>query len=183
MRINRILQNSKSNGPLSRYTIWVQGCSIRCKGCGNTDTWNPSIGKEKTVEEIIDDFKFSGAEGLTLTGGEPLDQYPDILKLAKKMFPITSVMLCSGREYDVILREFPEILEYIDILVSGSFIQEQHDDKLLWKGSANQKLHFLTDRGKDLSLVDNNNIAEIRINKKTGEYIITGFSIPDLIKV
>lgn len=178
MKVNRIIEDSSSNGPLKRFTIWFQGCSIRCKGCGNVDTWDFNKGKEISLDEIVNDFKFSGSEGLTLTGGEPLDQYKDVLALVKAMFPITSIMLCSGREYEQIEKDFSEVLKYIDILVSDPYIQEQHSDKLLWKGSSNQKLHFITERGKSLATV-NSNLCEIRINKHTGEIITTGFSIPD----
>jgi len=71
LRINRIIKDSKVNGPGKRYTIWVQGCSIHCNGCSNTDTWNPEQGTEFKIKDLVEDIQQQKIDGITLTGGEP----------------------------------------------------------------------------------------------------------------
>jgi len=181
MKINKILSLSESNGPGKRFTIWVQGCSIRCTGCINKDTWDSLAGEEQSIENLYKSILESNF-GLTITGGEPLDQYNDTLCLCKKVFPVTDVFLTSGYTLETIQKKYPEILSYIDILVSGPFQENNYSDSLLWKGSTNQNVSFLTARAIKIANNDLKRIkAEIIIDKKTGMMLVTGFSIPKAI--
>lgn len=175
MNLNHILENSKVQGPGNRYTIWVQGCSIHCKGCINTNTWEFDVGLSINVNTLSQQINKSTNQSLTITGGEPLDQFDSVLELASKVFKFKDIFLCSGYTFDTISTKFNSILSTIDILCCGPFEQ---DKKCIsqWKGSDNQQVISFTERGHkllDLPIYK----REYRINKNTGETLITGFSI------
>jgi anaerobic ribonucleoside-triphosphate reductase activating protein len=175
LKINYILQNSKVQGPGNRFTIWVQGCSLHCSGCSNTDTWPFDAGRPVDINQLSTHIIESGADGLTLTGGEPLDQFDPVLKLVQKVFKFKNIFLCSGYNYRIIQKKYKEILGFIDILCAGPFDENQVCQSK-WKGSSNQQIIYLTQRGKlvkDLPVYK----REYRINKHTGETLLTGFSI------
>jgi anaerobic ribonucleoside-triphosphate reductase activating protein len=179
LKVNHILENSKVQGPGERITIWVQGCSIHCSGCNNTDTWDFDKGKNVSINKLIDRVLDSKSSGLTISGGEPLDQLEAILELTKGVFKFKDIFLCSGYEYKNIIDDFAkrDILNYIDMLCSGPFDQSKVCQSE-WKGSRNQEVIYFTNRGKDLLKLPVFR-REYRINKKTGTTLITGFSAPD----
>lgn len=180
MRINKIIKNSKVNGPGTRYTIWVQGCSIQCKGCLNKDTWSFEEGFSRTTSELLADINKQEIDGITLTGGEPLDQFEEVIDFLKSTKH--DIFLTTGYTLEKIKKEKSEILNYIDILVTGPFVESLTDNTSNWRGSTNQKISFLTKRSKKFLHYIPNYKTEIKINKKTGETIITGFTIPQNIK-
>jgi anaerobic ribonucleoside-triphosphate reductase activating protein len=147
LRINHIGRALHAQGPGVRYTIWTQGCSIRCPGCSNTDTWDFNGGAEHPVDELVQDIlKMKGLDGITITGGEPLDQYEAVLDLCEKLFDKISIFLTTG--YDSIKRDQFRILEVTDILCIGPF-EAENICKNDWKGSSNQRVAYLTARGRD----------------------------------
>lgn len=175
MRINYIMKRSKAQGPGIRYTVWVQGCSIRCKGCSNTDTWDFSGGYEKSTENIISEvIKDHDLDGVTITGGEPLDQYKNTLELCKKLSAFKSIFLTTGyTEKQIYKKGYSDILNHIDIICMGPF-EEDKICKREWRGSSNQIIKFITTLGKKQSKME---IVpkEIRIGDE-GETIETGFT-------
>jgi anaerobic ribonucleoside-triphosphate reductase activating protein len=179
MKINKIIRDSRANGPGIRYVLWTQGCDICCNGCSNKDTWDPELGTEMPVKDIIEDIKNQQINGLTITCGEPLLQFPEVLELLKCIYPKYNVLLTSGHTMDVIKTKFSEILQYVDILISGPYISSLHNSGPTWRGSTNQIVHFLTERSKNL---ENSEYigAEIRVSKD-GNALITGFNIDDNI--
>jgi anaerobic ribonucleoside-triphosphate reductase activating protein len=78
VEVNRILAPVTALGPGRRLGLWVQGCSLRCPGCASRDTWAPGegtrIGVEQLAQELAARIKADSLTGLTITGGEPLDQ-------------------------------------------------------------------------------------------------------------
>jgi anaerobic ribonucleoside-triphosphate reductase activating protein len=88
MQINHVMRSSVVNGPGKRYTIWVQGCSIHCKGCINPDTWDQKAGTKIDIDTLVQDIQsLNGSiDGITLTGGEPLDQIDGLLQFLPKVF-------------------------------------------------------------------------------------------------
>lgn len=175
LRLNHIIEKSYVQGPGERFTIWVQGCSIHCKDCINIDTWDFNAGYFQNVEKLATSILTSTSPGLTITGGEPLDQFNSILKLTKLIFKKKSVFLCSGYSFDKIKKDYGQILSSIDMLCSGPFVVEKKCESQ-WKGSSNQQVIYLTPLGQqelDLQIYR----REYRISKSTGEILITGFSI------
>jgi anaerobic ribonucleoside-triphosphate reductase activating protein len=182
LRLNHIMKSSVVNGPGKRYTIWVQGCSIHCKGCINPDTWNPKAGTEIDEKTLIDDIKSlkGSIDGITLTGGEPLDQIDGLLKFLPEIFNEFSVFLISGYGKQIILEKKKEILKYVDILCSEPFVESCIEKNLLWKGSSNQLVEALTLRGEEQIKMPPKYRTEIVIDKDST--LITGFSIPEYLK-
>lgn len=144
-----------ANGPGVRTSLFVSGCTHRCKGCFNEIAWDFNYGKPfigETIKEISDSLSPSYITGLTLLGGEPFEpeNQPEILNLLRyvhREHPGKSIWCFTGYLFDTdicgrMVGELPhtaEILSFIDVLVDGPFILEQKDLMLKFKGSANQR--------------------------------------------
>lgn len=140
-------------GPGSRFAIWVQGCSIRCKGCFNAHLWPSEGGRYEAPSSLLEAALDAGVEGITLLGGEPFEQPEGLSELARLAQQAgLSVMTFTGYTLEHLNRisiDRPEIAELIrstDLLVDGPYIQARIDKRRPWVGSANQRFHFLTDR-------------------------------------
>ena len=152
LNVHDVLPVSCANGPGRRAVVWVQGCSKRCPGCSNplTHSYRPHVlfAPKRLAESIA---TISGIEGLTITGGEPCEQAPAVGRLCRLVRRKgLSVMLYTGWEYEDICRcdnqAVRDLLNHIDILVDGLFIKHLADKDLLWRGSSNQQIRFLTNR-------------------------------------
>ncbi len=138
---------TKIEGPYNRCCIWFQGCNIGCKGCGNPDL-QPLVPKHVLTEEqllsIIYEAKEKyGIEGVTLTGGEPSLQY-GLKALNKRIREIgLGIILFSGKTIDALDKD---LVNTVDLLIDGPFIESQLDKERLLLGSKNKTLHFITDR-------------------------------------
>lgn len=144
-----------ANGPGVRTSLFVSGCTHRCKGCFNEIAWDFNYGKpftDETIAAILDSLKPAYVSGLTLLGGEPLDpaNQPEVLRLLKAVadaYPDKSVWCFTGYLYDKdilgsMCKTLPyttEILRRIDVLVDGPFMIEKKDLMLKFKGSINQR--------------------------------------------
>ena len=77
------------DGPGLRYVIFLQGCPMRCLYCHNPDTWEPNIGEQQSVEEVLEGFysnlPFYRHGGVTVTGGEPMMQMDFLIELFTKL--------------------------------------------------------------------------------------------------
>lgn len=137
-----------------RYTIWVQGCSIHCPGCINLDTWDPKEGYEKSIDDIVEDIMAEpGLDGVTITGGEPLDQYDAVLGLCKKLFGKISIFLTTGYTVKHLTHSYKlDIFKCLDIICIGPFHKNQISTNQ-WKGSSNQVVLFLTPLGTKQSVM------------------------------
>jgi len=177
LKVNYILDNSRVQGPGERFTIWTQGCSIHCSGCNNKDTWPFDKGDAIPIELLKQQVMASLSPGLTITGGEPLDQLEAVLELTKGVFDFKNIFLCSGYTLDYIKNDTlkSEILKSVDIVCTGPFDQNQVCQSE-WKGSSNQEIIHLTERGKKLLDMPFYK-REYRINKTTGDTVVTGFSM------
>lgn len=177
MNIAHIEEQSFIYGPGCRFVIWVQGCSIHCKGCWNKKMWSFKENEVLSVEELynkIDNEKFL-IEGITLLGGEPLDQFEEVSQLISKCRKNgLSTMLFTGYEMnEIIEKEMTSILNNSDILITGRFDQSKRTLNYQWIGSINQNIHFLTDRYKSFEKIDSNYI-EVSIDE-SGCTTILGF--------
>lgn len=164
-RIHKILKNTKVEGPNTRYCIWFQGCSRHCKGCWAKATWDYDGGFELDVEELLADIlSTKGIEGVTFLGGEPFEQ-PDVIKyLAQHLRKNNLGVLCfTGNKFEEI--EQKDVLEYIDLLIDGEFIEEEKDFSRPWVGSKNQRYHFLSERYSPKILSEYKNKVEINISE------------------
>ena len=155
MRYSEIYYNSIINGKGIRVDLFVQGCTIHCKGCFNPSTWDFEGGKlftEKEKNEIFKEIEKPFYKGLSILGGEPLDSYFDVLKLCKDFKnkfknQNKDIWIWSGRNLDYILEEKKLILPYVDYMVLGPFIEEEKDLTLSFRGSRNQKIYKINKGG------------------------------------
>jgi anaerobic ribonucleoside-triphosphate reductase activating protein len=173
LRVNHIGKHLHAQGPGVRYTIWTQGCSIQCPKCSNIDTWDFEKGSIYSVNDLEKDILSTrGIDGITLTGGEPLDQYNAVLNLCEKLFGKICIFLITG--YDHLKPQYFRLVNIVDIICLGPYEADKvcRDD---WKGSSNQRVHYLTNLGKEqknLPLV----YKEIIISPK-GHVLETGFHL------
>lgn len=141
---------TKIEGPFNRCCIWFQGCNLNCKGCGNPDLQSlipKHVLDEEQLLNIIRDAKEKyGIEGVTLTGGEPSLQ-TGLKSLNDKICEEgLGIILFSGKTIDML---DSDLVNSVDLLIDGPFIENQLDKKRILLGSTNKKLHFITDRYSD----------------------------------
>ena len=146
MRYHNITTDDMLNGDGLRTVLWVAGCSHHCEGCQNPITWDINGGipfDEDAENELFEKLAPDYISGLTFSGGDPLhpQNRAEITRLAKKsreLFPKKDIWLYTGYTFDEV-KEL-EIMQYIDVIVDGEFKKELLDEKLHWKGSANQRV-------------------------------------------
>lgn len=151
LRLHHFLPSSRANGPGNRAVLWVQGCSLGCPGCFNLPTHTFTGGEEVFVAELSQRLISLGAriEGITISGGEPLQQRIPLLALLRQIRQASnlSVLLLSGFTWSEI-QQMPGtalLLAHVDVLLAGRYDATQHLARDL-RGSANKTVHFLTDR-------------------------------------
>ena len=145
-----------ANGPGVRISLFVSGCTHKCKGCFNEVAWDFEYGQpftQETVDYILSLLAPVYVKGLTLLGGEPFEPQNqpalvDLLRQVKAKYPEKSIWAFSGYLFDrdmlsgklgdaQILKEF---LSYLDVLVDGPFVESKKDLTLRFRGSSNQRL-------------------------------------------
>jgi len=134
------------NGDGLRVVLWVSGCAHGCKGCHNRITWDPDSGlpfDNDAKEEIFTELEKDYISGLTLSGGDPL--FPgnrscieNLVREVKDRFPDKTIWLYTGYDWETI-KDLP-LLQYIDVLIDGRFVESLRDSKLHWRGSSNQRI-------------------------------------------
>jgi anaerobic ribonucleoside-triphosphate reductase activating protein len=150
MRYALIREMDVTNGNNIGISIFVQGCNFHCKGCFNPETWDYDGGKlftDKTFDKIIEISNKPYIKRLSVLGGEPLsdkniiDMY-SFLESYKKIFPNKEIWLYSGYKFEEIKSNSNKnrILQYIDILIDGQFVEELKDLSLYYRGSSNQRV-------------------------------------------
>jgi anaerobic ribonucleoside-triphosphate reductase activating protein len=151
LRIHHWTPDSRANGPGVRAVVWVQGCSLGCAGCFNPQTHPREGGDEVAVNELLDHLIVleGQIEGLTISGGEPLQQMPALIELLQGVRRTTSlsVLAFTGFTWAEVQRlpRSAELLASLDVLIAGRFEASQRLAKGLI-GSANKTVHFLTPR-------------------------------------
>jgi anaerobic ribonucleoside-triphosphate reductase activating protein len=174
MRVHAIEPRSRANGPGARFVVWLQGCSLGCPGCFNPTTHDATAGREIEVSNVLDQLRVAKVEGVSLSGGEPLQQAEAAIALldgARKLG--LSTLAFSGYSIEEI-RELPhgrDVLARLDVLIDGRYVAGERLATGL-RGSANQRIQLLTNR-YTLAEVEATPVAEIRISRD-GEVVLTG---------
>jgi len=154
--LNRPLQLSRVHfpvttlGPGQRLGIWFQGCSIRCSGCISADTWGPG----RTVVDVASLLEqvapwLDQADGITISGGEPFDQFDALLQMLVGLRQRTAadILVYSGHPLEKLQPMLDQARDLIDAVISDPYI-EQADQSLALRGSDNQRLTLLTALGR-----------------------------------
>lgn len=160
MKYHNILHENMLNGPGLRVVLFVSGCERHCKGCQNPETWDKDSGLTFGIEEGVEIFAELDEDycaGLTLVGGEPLMPYnlellTELCKEVKNSYPGKTIWCYTGFKYEEV-NDLP-IMEYLDVLLDGEFIQELADEKLPWVGSSNQR------------------VIDVQATRKTGKIVL-----------
>ena len=150
MNYAKITKHDIANGRGVRVVLWVSGCSHHCTGCQNPDTWDDDYGSRfeaSDLSDIITLLREDWISGLTLSGGDPLkpsnvDICTIVAACAKSNMPNKDIWCWTGYTWDEIIarEDCKYILQCIDVLVDGEFIQDKYDISLKWRGSSNQRV-------------------------------------------
>ncbi|MFZ1872070.1 MAG: anaerobic ribonucleoside-triphosphate reductase-activating protein [Chania sp.] len=141
------------NGPGTRCTLFVAGCVHQCKGCYNQSTWRLDSGlpftpqMEDQIVADLNDVRIP-RQGLSLSGGDPLHpaNVTAVLQLVKRVraeCPDKDIWLWTGYQLDELDSAQRQIVDQINVLIDGKFVQELKDPALIWRGSSNQVVHKL----------------------------------------
>ena len=140
-----IVSDSIVDGPGIRTCVFCQGCPHHCPGCHNPETWEFGCGTPMEEEQILSIVRANPlCRGVTFSGGEPFAQAEGFAKLAfllkKAGYEVASY---SGYPFEQLLRGTPaqrSLLESLDILIDGPFLQEEKSLELCFRGSRNQRI-------------------------------------------
>ena len=168
---------SRVNGPGKRFTLWTQGCFKKCKNCFNPETWSYKENKILSPYQIFELINnFEDLDGVTITGGDPLEQEDDLLALlfllSGKNFK-KGIIVFTGYQKEQ-LEQHPirkKCLEYIDVLIDGVYVDELKSESDL-RGSKNQQFYFFSEKIKEEELKFDH---EIEISRGDSDIILTGF--------
>lgn len=149
LRYNKIRKYDVANGPGIRSTLFVAGCTHRCKGCFNKAYQSFESGEQWTAEvsdEFIKHLNESIVKGVTILGGEPFEQImdDDLLNLLKRIKneTVCDIWIYSGYTIEQLQKNAKqnELLKVCDVLVDGPFVESLKDLKLKFRGSSNQRI-------------------------------------------
>ena len=141
-----------ANGTGVRVSLFVSGCTHHCKGCFNPMTWDFCYGKpygKAEEDRIVSLLAPSYIAGLSLLGGEPCEPQNitallPLLRRVKSELPNKTIWCYTGYTLEALLgsrqQAVRHLLQQIDVLVDGPYIEEQRDISLLFRGSRNQRL-------------------------------------------
>lgn len=153
MYYGNIEEHDVINGPGVRTILFVSGCTHKCRGCHNPDSWDFDYGEPFTKEvedKIINYLKSPVVQGFSLLGGEPFDNVDDCVKLVKRIkqeCPDKDIWVWSGYTFEY-LNNHPskrELLHLCDVLVDGRYNEGLRDLSLHYRGSSNQRIINIQD--------------------------------------
>ena len=143
--LSGIVSDSIVDGPGIRTTIFCQGCPHHCEGCHNPETWDFGCGTKVPLEGILEIVQSNPlCRGVTFSGGEPFAQAEAFARLAvmlkEKGYEVASY---SGFTFEQLLKgneHQRKLLEAIDVLIDGPYIQSERSLELSFRGSCNQRI-------------------------------------------
>lgn len=142
MRILDIIPGTSVDGPGLRTSIYFAGCKHRCPACHNPQSWDFSGGTEMTLDEVLEIIVKNDFD-VTFTGGDPLYSVDEIIPLAKEIKRLGKDLWCyTGFSYETVAADerMSRLLQYVDVLVDGEFVESLRDVALTFRGSSNQRL-------------------------------------------
>ena len=153
MQYAGLIKNDFSAAPGVSVSFYTQGCPHRCPGCHNPETWDFKGGKEFTaniLEEIIEALQANGIKrSFCILGGEPLCPENEfltcmIVRHVKEKLPDTEIYVWTGYTYDQLKvnanPHLQNILQLIDYVIDGPYIEAERDITLPMRGSRNQRV-------------------------------------------
>lgn len=145
IRILDIIDGTVVDGPGFRLSIYSAGCSHRCRGCHNPQSWDIANGKPYTVEQLLEIVKES-PWNVTFSGGDPFFQAEGFAALAGRIKEETGKTIWCYTGYTLEALQYEadpaklKLLSLVDVLVDGPFVEELRDEQLSFRGSSNQRI-------------------------------------------
>ena len=182
LRVAHRVARTGAEGPFERYALWVQGCSLRCPGCCNPALFPAAGGEALAVAELVAEIEAADVEGITVLGGEPLEQLPAVAELCaavaaggRGVLVFTGHTLAEARA----LPGFDRLWASVDTLVDGRFDARMPEPDpgiggRRFLGSRNQVIHHRSSRYADADLWTGQNRGELRI-EADGRVSVHGF--------
>ena len=149
MNYHNITKDDMKNGDGLRVVLWLAGCSHHCPHCQNHVTWDPNDGipfDKNARKELLDIISQDYISGITFSGGDPLfesnrEEVYELIEYIKSVYPNKTVWLYTGYTYNDLKKFVPiGVLNKIDVIVDGPYIEKFRDTTLKWRGSSNQKV-------------------------------------------
>ena len=140
----KIVESTTVDGPGFRTSVYCAGCVNACPGCHNPQSWDITHGIMTDVEDIANRILADDLSNVTFSGGDPMFQplaFAELARIIKQ--PSNKDIWCyTGYTYERIIKdaEKRQLLEQVDVLVDGPFVQSLRDENLLFRGSSNQRL-------------------------------------------
>ena len=144
LSILEIVEDTTVDGPGFRTTVYCAGCPNRCPGCHNPQSWDIANGKAMDVEEVLEIVLADPFADVTFSGGDPMFQPAGFAALARaiKERSAKNIWCYTGYLFEDILlnAQQSELLESIDVLVDGRFVEALKSEELPFRGSSNQRI-------------------------------------------
>lgn len=148
LRVSGVISESIVDGPGMRFVIFAQGCNHHCKGCHNPSTFDLNGGKLVDIDTLMGEIKKNPLlKGVTFSGGEPFLQAGVFAEIAKQCHLLgLDVISYTGYTFENLVSGFEEhpdwkiLLNNVDVLIDGPFIEEKKSLLLLFRGSSNQRI-------------------------------------------
>lgn len=152
MYIDRMLAPITTLGPGRRLVIWTRGCHKKCKNCANPELWSIEGAKNYPVKEIIQIARniicSEQITGITISGGDPLEQKEDLLQLLQALSVVSNdILVYTGFTFHEIESlwnndEINSLKDTVSVLIDGPYIEAQNSASSVLRGSSNQKIYY-----------------------------------------
>lgn len=143
LRVIDISEGTSVDGPGLRTSIYFAGCTHKCTGCHNPQSWDPKSGRDVTIDELLKVIDYNDFN-VTFSGGDPLFQAEEVTELARRIKNELhkNIWCYTGYVWENVVdnSRFRPLLETIDVLVDSPFILSQRDIELRFRGSTNQRI-------------------------------------------
>lgn len=180
-------ERSMVNGPGERFVLWLQGCRLKCPGCFNPE-FQPIV-----IRELVDPKRLAqcvtmipGIEGLTYTGGEPMLQAHPLAILSEAVRERGLSVVCyTGYTLEQLHSKndpwIERLLTATDVLIDGPYVIEEAAN-LLWRGSKNQRIHFLSERYREWGDRPDFEATQVEFSVGDKEFVTTGVWPDELLE-
>ena len=178
-----LVENEHLYGPGKRLLLYLKGCSIHCKGCINKHLWSFKGGISMTAKDILNICKKENLDGITIHGGEPLDQAEGLYNIVKKIKNnrYTSILF-TGYIKKELNKIQSKIWDLSDIVVAGRFQLDKRNVNLQFRGSTNQRVYTHSGLYKGYKTQDGYTTAILTIGEN-GNMDVNGFLTKNISKL
>ena len=157
IRVLDIIEDTMVDGTGLRTSIYCAGCAHHCPGCHNPQSWDFGGGRMMSTDEIMDVIKADPFADVTFSGGDPMYQADGFAELAESIKRETdkTIWCYTGFTFEELLADVTKhkLLNLIDVLVDGPFIQSLRNPDLPFRGSSNQRIIDVQKSMKELRAI------------------------------